>query len=91
MKKIFIGLVLLFLSISVSFSKTVNIKIDKMHCPLCTVMIKKAIKNVDGVEKVKVRLNTKIATVTYDSLKIDDNAILKAIETTTYTGVVIKE
>lgn len=88
MKKIFLSLVLLFLSISVSFGKTVNIKIDKMHCPLCTVMIKKAIKKVDGVEAVKVTLNTKIAKVKYDESKIDETNILQAIKTTTYTGVV---
>ena len=67
-------------------SNTSLIKVEKMHCPLCTTAVKKAIKNLDGVEAVNVRLNTKEVTVKYnEKVKIED--ILEAIKTTSYEGV----
>lgn len=86
MKKL---LLFIFLSLSV-FAKEVEIEVKKMHCPLCTTMVKKAIKKVDGVKKVSVRLNTKKATVNYDESKTDIKTILEAIKTTSYEGKVIK-
>lgn len=80
---------ILFLSLcSFIFASNISIiKVEKMHCPLCTIAVKKAIKKVDGVEKVSVRLNTKEATVIYDEkVKLAD--ILAAIKTTSYEGVV---
>ena len=59
-----------------------------MHCPLCTTAVKKAIKDLDGIEKVSAILNTKEVTVTY-SEKTTLNQILDAIKTTSYTGVEI--
>ena len=59
-----------------------------MHCPLCTTAVKKAITQLNGVEKVSARLNTKEVTVIYDEkVKIED--ILNAIKTTSYEGVEI--
>lgn len=69
-------------------SSTSLIKVEGMHCPLCTTAVKKAIKQVDGVEKVSVRLNTKEVTVSYND-KINLNSILDAIKTTSYEGVEI--
>lgn len=86
MKKL---LLFIFLSLSV-FAKEVGIEVEKMHCPLCTTMVKKAIKKVDGVNKVSVKLNTKKATVNYDESKTDIKTILEAIKTTSYEGKVIK-
>ncbi|SKB39064.1 heavy-metal-associated domain-containing protein [Malaciobacter marinus] len=86
MKKL---LLFIFLSLSV-FAKEVEIEVEKMHCPLCTTMVKKAIKKVDGVNKVSVKLNTKKATVNYDESKTDIKTILEAIKTTSYEGKVIK-
>jgi mercuric ion binding protein len=69
-------------------SNTSLIKVEGMHCPLCTTAVKKAIKQLDGVENVSVRLNTKEVTVIYDEkVKIQD--ILTAIKTTSYEGVEI--
>jgi periplasmic mercuric ion binding protein len=69
-------------------SITSIIKVEGMHCPLCTTAVKKAIKELDGIEKVSVRLNTKEVTVTYDE-KTNLKAILEAIKTTSYEGVEI--
>ena len=84
--KIFI---LLFMLANFVFASNISvIKVDGMHCPLCTTAVKKAIKGLDGVQKVSARLNTKEVTVTY-SEKTTLNEILEAIKTTSYTGVEI--
>ena len=84
--KIFI---LFFFLMSLIFaSNTSLIKVEGMHCPLCTTAVKQAIKELDGVQKVSARLNTKEVSVIYDEkVKIDE--ILKAIKTTSYEGVEI--
>ena len=69
-------------------SNTSVIKVEGMHCPLCTTAVKKAIKELDGVEKVSAILNTKEVTVTYgEKVKLEE--ILNAIKTTSYEGVEI--
>lgn len=69
-------------------SNTSVIKVEGMHCPLCTTAVKKAVKELDGVEKVSAILNTKEVTVTY-SEKVKLEEILNAIKTTSYEGVEI--
>lgn len=59
-----------------------------MHCPLCTTAVKKAIKELDGIEKVSAILNTKEVTVIYNE-KTNLQKILEAIKTTSYEGVEI--
>lgn len=84
--KIFI---LFFMLANLIFASNISVfKVEGMHCPLCTTAVKKAIKELDGVQKVSARLNTKEVSVIYDEkLKIDE--ILKAIKTTSYEGVEI--
>ncbi|QKF81791.1 heavy-metal-associated domain-containing protein [Halarcobacter ebronensis] len=80
---------LFFISIIASalFGSNISVfKVEGMHCPLCTMAVKKAVKNLDGIEKVSAKLNTKEVTVIYDdSVKIEN--ILEAIKTTSYEGV----
>ncbi len=81
--------VLFFLLVCSSFASKISvIKVERMHCPLCTTAVKKAIKELDGIEKVSAILNTKEVTVIYDEkVKMED--LLKAIKTTSYEGVEI--
>ena len=82
-------LLTIFALCSVVFASNVSlIKVEGMHCPLCTTAVKKAVKEVDGVEKVSVRLNTKEVTVTYND-KTNLKDILTAIKTTSYEGIEI--
>lgn len=83
-------IVLMFVFTLSLFAQTQSvIKVEGMHCPLCTTAVKKAIKTLDGIEKVSARLNTKKVTVTYDEEKVSLKAILDAIQTTSYEGVVL--
>ena len=55
-------------------AKTVTLSVDNMTCSACPITVRKALEKVPGVSKVKVDLDTKTATVTYDpaKAKIDD-------------------
>jgi mercuric ion binding protein len=85
MKPIF----LLFALTLTLFAQTkVVIVVEKMHCPLCTASVKSAIKSVEGVQSVSVKLNTKTAEVVFSD-KTDIKEILKAIKKTSYKGEVL--
>lgn len=79
---------ILMLVNSVMASNISIIKVEGMHCPLCTTAVKKAIKELDGIQSVSARLNTKEVTVTYDE-KVKMQDLLKAIKTTSYEGIEI--
>jgi copper chaperone CopZ len=59
-----------------------SISVPSIVCGKCVKNVTKALKNVDGVIKVKVDLDSKIATVTYDTEKTSvpdlENAITAA-------------
>lgn len=79
---------IILLNLFVFASNITVFKVEGMHCPLCTTAVKKAIKELDGIEKVSAKLNTKEVKVIYnENVKIED--ILKAIKTTSYEGVEI--
>ncbi len=84
-KKILATLLCTIMYVSAS-EKTVNIDIEGMTCPLCTMTIKKNLKKQPGVQKAKVRLNTHTATVTYETEQIETSRLLKAIEAVGYKG-----
>ena len=64
------------------------IEVSGMHCPLCTTAVKKALNKVDGVEIVKVLLETRKATVLAKE-GIEEKIYLDAVKTTGYTGVIV--
>ncbi len=81
------AILLILLFINFCFASTISvIKVEGMHCPLCTTAVKKAIKELDGIEKVSAILNTKEVTVTYNE-KVKLEEILNAIKTTSYEGI----
>lgn len=66
------------------------IKVDGMHCPLCTAMVRKALLKVDGVSTVKASLRDNMARVEADEAVTKDS-LLEAIATTGYEGVFVEE
>ena len=82
-------LVSFLLFVNFLFASNISvIKVEGMHCPLCTTAVKKAIKELDGIEKVSAILHTKEVTVIYNE-KTNLQKILEAIKTTSYEGVEI--
>lgn len=81
-------LIFLLLPLVLLAKEEIIIKVEEMHCPLCTTAVKKALKNVEGVEKVKVMLETKSATLVAKE-GILDKDLLEAVKTTGYDGAII--
>lgn len=70
--------------------KTVTLKLRNMTCPSCIYMIKSSLGDVQGVSKVKVSYDNKIAIVTYDDAKITTNALTEATKNAGFPSTVIK-
>lgn len=66
------------------------IKVDGMHCPLCTAMVRKALLKVDGVTTVKASLKDNMARVEAGD-EVSTDSLLEAIATTGYEGVFVEE
>ncbi len=77
-----------FLPLMLLAKEEVVIEVAGMHCPLCTTAVKKALSRVEGVEKVKVLLETRKATVIAKD-DIEEKIYLDAVQTTGYTGVIV--
>jgi len=79
---------ILLLPLMLFAKEEVVIKVAEMHCPLCTTAVKKALKNVEGIESAKVTLETKLAVVIAKD-GIEDKMFLEAVKTTGYDGVIV--
>ena len=77
-----------FLPLMLLAKEEVIIEVAGMHCPLCTTAVKKALSKVDGVEKVKVLLESRKATV-WAKEGIEEKHYVDAVKTTGYTGVIL--
>lgn len=69
--------------------KEVKIYVEKIYCPLCTTIVRKALLQTSGVISAKVSQQSKTAIV---AAKDDANetAMLEAIARTGYEGVIVK-
>ena len=63
--------------------QTALLKIDNMDCPSCPFMIKKALEEIEGVTSATVSMDSKIATIEFESeeVGVDD-----FVSTTTELG-----
>lgn len=66
--------------------QTVTLNIENMTCAMCTVTIKKALQKGDGVKQVTVDYDSKTVVVTFDSIKADSAALIKATTDAGYPG-----
>lgn len=69
--------------------QTVTLNIENMTCAMCTVTIKKALQKVDGVQEVTVDYDSKAAVVTFDGIKTDSAALIKATTDAGYPGSLV--
>jgi mercuric ion binding protein len=70
--------------------KTVTLDVKNMTCELCPVTIKKSLEKVSGVNAVKVDLDKKTATVTFDPDKAQPEALIQATTNAGYPSTVRK-
>ena len=70
--------------------KTVTLAVQNMTCELCPITVKKSLEKVPGVSAVKVDLDKKTATVSYDADKSQPDTLTKATTNAGYPSSVQK-
>jgi periplasmic mercuric ion binding protein len=68
--------------------QTITLDVKNMTCAVCPITVRKALEKVPGVASVKVDLDTKSATVTFDPDKADAAALVKATTEAGYPSIV---
>lgn len=58
--------------------ETVILNVSGMTCATCPITVKKALEKVPGVSKVEVRYEKKQVLVTFDDVKTNTDALVKA-------------
>jgi copper chaperone CopZ len=83
--------VLIILSIgAVSASaatKTTRIKVEGMHCKMCSASVAKALRATAGVEQVEVSFEKGVAVIRYDDAKVTEAKLREVINSTGYKVV----
>lgn len=69
---------------------TVTFTISGMHCESCATGIAAMLKRTEGVEKVDVSYEERLATVEYDAKRTSPEKIVEAIEKLGYKAAVKK-
>lgn len=65
-------------------SRTVTLEVPGMTCSACPITVKKALKDVSGVEKVAVTFQPKEAVVTFDDKKTSVEKLQEATKNAGY-------
>ena len=84
-------MVLAFTVMSVAGEKKVEIKVDAMTCNGCVNKVKTTLEKADGVKSAEVSLEKNSAVVLYDDSKTDEASLKKAIDTSGFKAVDVKE
>ena len=79
-----------FLAVAQAAEKTVTLSVPGMYCEMCPLTVSKALKKVNGVEKVKASYEAKEAVVTFDDAKASVQALEKATANAGYPSTVKK-
>ncbi len=81
-------LVLALGAISVSAAtKTTKIKVEGMHCKMCSASVTKALKATPGVERAEVSFETGEAVIQYDDRKVTEAKLREVINDTGFKAV----
>ena len=81
-------LVLSLASLSVSAApKTATIRVEGMHCKMCSASVTKALEATEGVEKVEVSHEKGVAVVQYDDAKVTEAKLREVINGTGFKAV----
>jgi periplasmic mercuric ion binding protein len=82
------ALALLPFAAMASTPRIVTLGVQNMTCAVCPITVRKALEKVPGVASVKVDLDTKSATVTFDADKADAAALIKATTDAGYPAAI---
>lgn len=68
-------------------TKTTTIRIEGMHCNMCSASVTKALKATEGVEKVEVSFDKGEAVIQYDDQKVTEAKLRDVINGTGFKAV----
>ncbi|HQR97028.1 MAG: mercury resistance system periplasmic binding protein MerP [Polaromonas sp.] len=89
MKKLFSALALVAVIAPVwAATQTVTLSVPGMTCAACPITVKKAISKVDGVQKVEVSYEKRVAVVSFDDGRTSVQKLTKATEDAGYPSSV---
>ncbi len=64
---------------SVSATKSVTLRVEKMACSACAARVTKVLQQLDGVKDAKVDLKAKGAVVDYDPARVSPQQLVDAV------------
>lgn len=67
--------------------KTATIRVEGMHCKMCSSSVAKALEATEGVEKVEVSHEKGVAVVQYDDQKVTEAKLREVINGTGFKAV----
>lgn len=79
---------LLGTTVTYAAEATTVLNVEGMTCKFCSITVKKALEQVDGVKYAEVDLESNQATVVYDDSKTDPQALAKAVTEAGYPASV---
>jgi copper chaperone CopZ len=68
-------------------SKTTTIRVEGMHCKMCSASVTKALKAIAGVEAVEVSYDKGEAVIKYDDEKVTEAKLRDVINGTGFKAV----
>jgi mercuric transport protein len=68
-------------------TKTATIRVEGMHCKMCSASVAKALKATAGVEKVEVSFEKGVAVITFNDQKVTEAKLREVINNTGYKVV----
>jgi mercuric transport protein len=74
-------------SSALAMTKTATIRVEGMHCKMCSASVAKALKATDGVEKVEVSSEKGEAVIQYDDQKVTEAKLREVINGTGFKTV----
>ena len=70
--------------------RTVILNVKNMDCELCSIAVKKSLKNVSGVTAVKVYFDEKTATINFDADQVQPERLTQATTNAGFPSTVHK-
>ncbi|MGI8958300.1 MAG: mercury resistance system periplasmic binding protein MerP [Bryobacteraceae bacterium] len=59
-------------------TQSITLKVPDMICPICPITVRKALQRVPGISRITVNYAKKEVVVTFDDVKTNEAALVKA-------------
>lgn len=70
-------------------NRTINLEVKGMHCQSCEMLIKDELSELSGLKEISIDAKTGKGSLVATNSKVTDSAIIAAIKSAGYTGVIL--